>query len=167
VDFSAHTRSCRVEYPRIPAPVGKTAIPTEELLAGHVGARPVRHRSGKGSGGLKAQELVALRLRRSAGSRMRLRRKKIMGSKVPNSCPTHGFKGARAAPRLRRRACRVSETLSHALTSAKQTPTHTMPRSPRNTDLQRLRAVMMEQSRPSRRPKCPLSHPVLKAKPNA
>jgi hypothetical protein len=34
----------------------------EELLTGHVGARPVRHRDGEGSGGLKAQGVVALQM---------------------------------------------------------------------------------------------------------
>jgi hypothetical protein len=43
---------------------------------------------------------------------------------------------------------------------AKQAPTHTTPRSPRSADLQHPRAVMMERSRPSRRPKCP--HPLLR-----
>jgi hypothetical protein len=127
----------------------------EELLAGHVGARLVRHHGGKGLSGLKAQESVALRMRRSAGSRMRARRKKIMGSKVLNPCPTHSFKGANATPRLQHRARRVSETLVHARAPAKQAPTHTTPRSPQNTDLQCLRAVMMEWSRLYCRPKCP------------
>jgi hypothetical protein len=35
---------------------------TEELLAGHVGARPVRHHGGGVSGGLGVQETVALRM---------------------------------------------------------------------------------------------------------
>jgi hypothetical protein len=70
------------------------------LLAGHIGAHPVRHRGVKGSGGLKAQGLVALRMQRSAESKMRARRKKIMGSKVMNPCSMRGFKKASAAPRL-------------------------------------------------------------------
>jgi hypothetical protein len=54
---------------------GKLALlnETEELLAGHVGVRPVRHRGGGVSGGLEAQEAVALRRRMSAESRMRAR----------------------------------------------------------------------------------------------
>jgi hypothetical protein len=42
----------------------------QQLLAGHVGARPVQHRGGGISGGLEVQEVTALRMRRSAGSRM-------------------------------------------------------------------------------------------------
>jgi hypothetical protein len=45
----------------------------EELLVGHVGARPVRHRGGGVSSGLEAQEAVALRMRKSAESGMRVR----------------------------------------------------------------------------------------------
>jgi hypothetical protein len=41
-------------------------------------------------------------------------RKKIMGSKVLNLCPTHGFKGASAAPHLRRWARPVSKIFAHA-----------------------------------------------------
>jgi hypothetical protein len=43
---------------------------TKELLAGHVGARPVRHRGNEVSGGLEAQEKVALRMRESPESGM-------------------------------------------------------------------------------------------------
>jgi hypothetical protein len=35
---------------------------------GHIGPRPVRHRSGGVLGGLVAQELAALRMQKSAGS---------------------------------------------------------------------------------------------------
>jgi hypothetical protein len=42
----------------------------QQLLAGHVGARQVQHRGGGISGGLEVQEVTALRMRRSAGSRM-------------------------------------------------------------------------------------------------
>jgi hypothetical protein len=38
-----------------------------QLLAGHIGPRPVRHRGGGVSGGLVAQEVVALRMRKSKG----------------------------------------------------------------------------------------------------
>jgi hypothetical protein len=44
---------------------------TEELLAGNVGACPVRHRGGGVSGGLGAQEAVALRMRKSSERGMR------------------------------------------------------------------------------------------------
>jgi hypothetical protein len=64
---------------------------TEELLAGHIGAHPVRHRGGEGLGGLKAQEVVMLRMRRSAGSGMRARRKKTMGKQSPKSMPDARF----------------------------------------------------------------------------
>jgi hypothetical protein len=40
-------------------------------------------------------------------------RKKLMGRKVLNPCPTRGFKGTSAAPCLRRRARRVSGTFAH------------------------------------------------------
>jgi hypothetical protein len=46
---------------------------TEELLAGNVGACPVRHHDGGVSGGLEAQEAVALRMRKSSESGMRAR----------------------------------------------------------------------------------------------
>jgi hypothetical protein len=52
---------------------------TEEVLTGHVGARPVRHRGGGVSGGMEAQEEEALRTRKSTESGKRARRKKIMG----------------------------------------------------------------------------------------
>jgi hypothetical protein len=38
---------------------------TKQLLAGHIGPRPVRHRSGKVSGVLVAQEVAALWMRKS------------------------------------------------------------------------------------------------------
>jgi hypothetical protein len=47
----------------------------------------------------------------------------------------------------------LSPTCSRAL--AKQPPAREMPWCPRNMDLQRLRAVMMERSSPSRRPRSP------------
>jgi hypothetical protein len=43
---------------------------TEELLAGNVGACPVQHHGGGVSGGLEAQEAMALRMRKSSESRM-------------------------------------------------------------------------------------------------
>jgi hypothetical protein len=52
---------------------------TQQLLAGHIRACPVWHRGSGVSGRLKAQEVVALRMRKSTESRMRARRKKIMG----------------------------------------------------------------------------------------
>jgi hypothetical protein len=46
---------------------------TEKLLVGNVGACPVRHRDGGVSGGLEAQEAVALRMRKSSENRVRVR----------------------------------------------------------------------------------------------
>jgi hypothetical protein len=63
----------------------------QQLLAGHIGAHPVRHHGGGVSGGLKAQEVVALRMRRSAGSGMRAQRKKIMGKQSPELVPDAWF----------------------------------------------------------------------------
>jgi hypothetical protein len=60
---------------------------THQLLAGHIGAHPVRHHSGGVSGGLKAQVMVALRMRRSAGSGMQARRRKTMGKQSPETMP--------------------------------------------------------------------------------
>jgi hypothetical protein len=51
-------------------------------------------------------------------------RKKTMESKVLNPCPTHGFKGASAAPRLRRRARRVSGTFAHTRVRPDETTAH-------------------------------------------
>jgi hypothetical protein len=64
---------------------------TEELLAGHVGARPVRHRSGGVSGGLEAQEELALRMRKSTESEMQVRKKKMMGKQRPEPAPDTRF----------------------------------------------------------------------------
>jgi hypothetical protein len=47
-----------------------------------------------------------------------------MESKVLNPCPTHGFKGASAAPRLRRRARRVSGTFAHTRVRPRETTAH-------------------------------------------
>jgi hypothetical protein len=51
------------------------------------------------------------------------------------------------------RSARLSPT--HARVPAKQPPTRATPRSPQSTDLQSLRAVMMERSCLSHRPRCP------------
>jgi hypothetical protein len=52
---------------------------TEELLAGHIGTRPVRHRGGGVSGGLGAQGAVALRMQKSTESGMRAREEENNG----------------------------------------------------------------------------------------
>jgi hypothetical protein len=54
---------------------------TEELLTGHIGAHPVRHRGGGVSGGLGAQEAVALRMRKSAESGMQALEDKVNEAK--------------------------------------------------------------------------------------
>jgi hypothetical protein len=41
---------------------------TKQLLAGHIGPRPVQHCGGGVSGGLEAQEEAVLRMRKSVGS---------------------------------------------------------------------------------------------------
>jgi hypothetical protein len=46
---------------------------TEELLTGNVGVCPDRHHDGEVSGGLEAQEVVALRMRKSSESGMQAR----------------------------------------------------------------------------------------------
>jgi hypothetical protein len=71
-------------------------------------------------------------VRKGTERRMRAWRKKIMGSKVLNLRPAHGFNGASAAPRLQHRARRVSGTFAHERTSpppppTKQVPTRTTP----------------------------------------
>jgi hypothetical protein len=60
---------------------------TKQLLAGHIGSRPVQHRSSRVPGGLEAQEVAALRMWKSAGSVMRAQGKKTMGRKVPDPVP--------------------------------------------------------------------------------
>jgi hypothetical protein len=47
-----------------------------------------------------------------------------MESKVLNLRPTRGFKGARAAPRLRHRARRVSESFAHTRARPGETTAH-------------------------------------------
>jgi hypothetical protein len=59
----------------------------KRLLTGHIGPRPVRHHSGRVSGGLVAQEVAALRMRKSAGSETRVQRKKTMGKQSPEPVP--------------------------------------------------------------------------------
>jgi hypothetical protein len=63
---------------------------TKQLLTGHIGVRRVRHRGGGVSGGLKAQEVVALRMQKSTGSGVRAR-KKIIGKQSPELVPDMRF----------------------------------------------------------------------------
>jgi hypothetical protein len=60
---------------------------TKQLLAGHIGPRPVRHRSGGVSGGLVVQEVAALWMRKSTGSQTQVQRKKTMGRQSPKPVP--------------------------------------------------------------------------------
>jgi hypothetical protein len=63
----------------------------KQLLAGHIGSCAVRHRGGGASGGLEAQEVMALRMWKSTGSKMRVQRKKIMGKQSPEPVPNARF----------------------------------------------------------------------------
>jgi hypothetical protein len=67
-----------------------------------------------------------------------------MGTKVPNPCPTHDYKGMSAAARLKCRACRVSETFAHAHTLPGETGAHSRNASipARYGNSQRPRAVI-------------------------
>jgi hypothetical protein len=67
------------------------------------------------------------------------------------------LKGAGLTPHLQSRAHRISETFAHAHAPAKQPPACAVLRFPQDTDLQSLRADMMERSRRPRRTRCP--HP--------
>jgi hypothetical protein len=69
-----------------------------ELLAGHVGARPVRHRCGGVSCGLEAQEKVASRMRESLENGMRAQRKKITGKQSPEPAPDAWFQRGKRGP---------------------------------------------------------------------
>jgi hypothetical protein len=65
----------------------------KQLLAGHIGASPVRHCGDGVSSGLKAQEVVASRMWKSTRGEMRAWRKKIMGKQSPEPVPDAWFKG--------------------------------------------------------------------------
>jgi hypothetical protein len=65
---------------------------TEKLLAGNVGACPVRHHDGGVSGGLEAQEVVALRMRKNSESRVRGQEEEDDGkAKSPEPAPDVRF----------------------------------------------------------------------------
>jgi hypothetical protein len=61
------------------------------MLAGHIGPCLVRHRGGGASGGLAAQEVVALQMWKSMGSSLRAQRKKIMGEQSHEHVPDSRF----------------------------------------------------------------------------
>jgi hypothetical protein len=132
---------------------------TKELLAGDVGARPVRHYDGEVLGGLEAQAAAVLWMPKNTERKGQVREEEEADGKAKSrtSARRAVLKGAGLTPHLRRWARRISETFAHARAPAKQPPTCATPRFPRNADLQSLRAVMMGRSRPSRRPRCP--HP--------
>jgi hypothetical protein len=64
---------------------------TEELLAGHLGVRPVQHRDSGVSGGLGAQEVVALWMQKSTESGMRAREEEVNGKQSPEPVPDTQF----------------------------------------------------------------------------
>jgi hypothetical protein len=130
---------------------------TEELLAGNVGACPVRHCCGRVSGGLEPQEAVALQMRKSSESGMRVREEEDDGKVKSWTYAGHTVLKGQARPLAFDTGPAVSAELSptRARALVKQPPTRATPRSPQNTDLQRLRALMMERSCPSRQLKCP------------
>jgi hypothetical protein len=66
----------------------------EKLLAGNIGARPVRHRGSKVLGGLEAQVAVLLRMRKISstdGECERKKKKMMMGRQSPKSAPDAWF----------------------------------------------------------------------------
>jgi hypothetical protein len=63
----------------------------KQLLTRDIGACLVRHRGGGVSGGLEAQELVALRMRRGTRSGMQARKKKIIGKQSSEPVPDARF----------------------------------------------------------------------------
>jgi hypothetical protein len=84
------------------------------------------------------------------------RKKKRTEGKVPNQRSTRGFKGVRpdSSPSASGPPCQL-DFRPRARVPAKQPPTRATPQFPRYADLQRLRAVMMEWSHLSCRPRCP------------
>jgi hypothetical protein len=131
----------------------------EELLAGNVGVRLVRHHSSGVLGGLEAQGAVALRMRKNSERRGQAREEEEDGkAKSRTSAQRVVLKGQTRALTFDTGPA-VSAVLSptRARAPVKQPPARVTPRCPRNMDLQRLRTVMMERSRPSRRSRSP--HP--------
>jgi hypothetical protein len=75
---------------------------TEELLAGNVGVRPIRHRGSKVLGGLEAQAAAVLRMRKISECRGQERdgRRRRWEGRVPNQRRRAVLKGAGVAPHL-------------------------------------------------------------------
>jgi hypothetical protein len=129
----------------------------DELLVGDNGTRPVRHHDSEVLGKLEAQAAAVLWMLKNSKHKGQVREEEEADGEAKSQTSTRRavLKDAGLTPHLRSRARCVSETFAHARAPAKQSPICTTTRSPRNTDLPSLRAVMMERSRRSRRPKCP------------
>jgi hypothetical protein len=101
---------------------------TVELLAGHVGARPVRHRCGGVSCGLEAQDKVVSRMRESSENGMRAQRKKITGKQSPEPAPDAWFQKGKRGPSSSTSGPPCQRNVRpRARLSAKQAPTHATP----------------------------------------
>jgi hypothetical protein len=98
---------------------------TEELLAGNVGARPVPHRSSGVLGGLEAQGMVALGMRKNSKRRGQAREEEEDGkAKSRTSTQRAVLKGADATPHHRRQTRRVSGTFAHSRACPGETTAH-------------------------------------------
>jgi hypothetical protein len=108
-------------------------------------------------GELEAQPAVVLWMQKNLERKGQVREEEEADreAKSRTSARRAVLKGADLTPHLRIRARRVSKTFAHAHSPVKQPPTRVMPWFLRNTDLQSLRAIMMERSCWSRRPRCP------------
>jgi hypothetical protein len=118
---------------------------------GDIGARPVRHHDCVVLGELEAQAAAVLWMRKNSERKGQVREEEEADgeAKSRTSARRVVLKGTGLSPHLRSRARRVSEPFAHARAPVKQPPTRATPMFPRNTDLQSLRAVMMERSRRS------------------
>jgi hypothetical protein len=76
---------------------------------------------------------------------MRAREEEVNGKQIPEPVLDERSLAFDVRPAV---SAELPPTRAHA--TAKQLPTRAMPQSPRNMDLQCLRAVMMERSHPSR-----------------
>jgi hypothetical protein len=91
---------------------------TKELLAGDVGARPVRHYDGEVLGGLEAQAAAVLWMPKNTERKGQVREEEEADGKAKSrtSARRAVLKGAGLTPHLRRWARRISETFAHART---------------------------------------------------
>jgi hypothetical protein len=129
----------------------------EELLAGNVGVHLVRHHSSGVLGGLEAQGAAALRMRKNSERRGQAREEEEDGKEKSRTSARRVVLKGQTRPLTFDTGPAVSAVLSptRARAPVKQPPARVTPRCPRNMDLQRLRTVMMERSRPSRRSRSP------------